>query len=90
MNPTQSPTPLPPPSNDWPARLDEAAFHGLAGDVVRTLRPHTEADDAAILVQFLVAFGAAVGRSHYFAVESAHHYANEFAVIIGTTSKARH
>jgi hypothetical protein len=41
--------------------LDPAAFHGLAGKLVDTLRPHTEADDAALLLTFLAAFGNAVG-----------------------------
>ena len=42
--------------------LGERAFHGLAGEFVKVLSPHTEADPAALLVQTLVAFGAAVGR----------------------------
>jgi hypothetical protein len=42
-------------------RLSELALYGLPGDVVATLDPHTEADPSAVLVSFLVAFGAAVG-----------------------------
>jgi hypothetical protein len=30
----------------WPEPLGEAAFHGLAGDIVRVIEPHTEADRA--------------------------------------------
>lgn len=46
----------------WPDPPDEVAFHGLAGDIVRAIEPHTEADPVALLVQFLVAFGSVVGR----------------------------
>src|SRR5215469_2543545 len=35
----------------WPV-LDGATLHGLAGDVVKALNPHTEADPVSILVQF--------------------------------------
>jgi hypothetical protein len=45
--------------------LDEHAFLGLAGDVVRMFRPHTEAADVAILVDFLTSFGNAVGPRPY-------------------------
>jgi hypothetical protein len=44
----------------WP-KLDPAALHGLAGDAVRLLEPHTEADPAGLLVCLLAAFGNAVG-----------------------------
>ncbi|MFC1944493.1 hypothetical protein ACFLX5_03240 [Chloroflexota bacterium] len=30
----------------WPNPLEEEAFYGLAGDVVRAIAPHTEADPA--------------------------------------------
>jgi hypothetical protein len=69
--------------------LDPPALHGLAGDIVGTLEPHTEADPAAILAQFLVAFGNAVGRSPHALVESTSHQLNTNALIVGRTSRAR-
>ena len=39
--------------------MNDDAFHGLAGDVIRRIEPHTESDPAALLVQFLIAFGKA-------------------------------
>ena len=59
---------------EWPKPLAVEAFHGLAGDVVRTIEPHSEADVAALLIQFLAAFGVAAGRFAYFAVEADRHY----------------
>jgi hypothetical protein len=72
-----------------PRGLDDVAFHGLAGEVVRTLEPHSEADPAALLVTLLVEFGNAVGRNPHIRVEADRHGAAEYAVIVGNTSKAR-
>lgn len=72
----------------WP-KLSEAAVHGLAGEIVHTIDPHTEADPVAVLVQFLTMFGSAVGPSPYFEVGADRHSANLFTLIVGTTSKGR-
>jgi hypothetical protein len=72
----------------WPT-MDEAAYYGLAGDIERTIAPHTEADPAAILIQFLVYFGNVVGNSPYYLVEADKHHANLFAVLVGQSAKGR-
>jgi hypothetical protein len=69
--------------------MNAKAHHGLIGDVIRTFEPHTEADPAALLVQFLVMFGNVIGRSAHFKVEGDTHFLNLFAVIAGASSKAR-
>lgn len=73
----------------WPATLKEDALHGLAGELVQVIAPHTEADPAAILLQVLVSFGALVGRGPHVKVEGDKHHANLNALIVGDTSKAR-
>jgi hypothetical protein len=73
----------------WPARLEPGAFHGLAGELVETIDPHTEADRPALLMQFLVAVGNVVGRGPFFTAGADHHYTNEFAVLVGASSKGR-
>src|SRR3954452_6401857 len=73
----------------FPPPPQPAAFHGLAGQIVASIAPHTEADPVAILAQLLVAFGAAVGRGAYFSVEATRHHPNEFLVLVGDTAKAR-
>ncbi len=78
-----------PQSISWPNPPDEAAFHGLAGDVVRLITPHSEADRVALLVQFLAAFGNIIGRMPHFVAEAAYHALNLFLVLVGVTSKAR-
>lgn len=69
--------------------LGEDAYHGIAGEIVRKIEPHSEADPAAILVQFLAAFGSAVGRGPGFPVEADRHHANLFVGIAGDTATAR-
>jgi hypothetical protein len=53
------------------------------------IEPHTEADPAALLIQFLIAFGSLVGRSPFFPAGADHHYSNEFGVLVGASSKGR-
>ncbi|MSQ17762.1 MAG: hypothetical protein EXR54_09440 [Dehalococcoidia bacterium] len=81
---TTQPDPRP-----WPKPLAEEAFHGLAGEVVRTIEPHTESDPAAILLDFLISFGNAVGRPPHAVAEADRHGLNLFGVLVGETSKAR-
>ncbi|MDP7627073.1 MAG: hypothetical protein QF530_04055 [SAR202 cluster bacterium] len=76
-------------SEGWPGPLDEAAFHGLAGRVVETISPHTEADKAALLLNFLTYYGNAVGNVPHAVAEGAKHGTNLFVCIVGATSKGR-
>jgi hypothetical protein len=78
------PEPLP-----WPDPPGDEAFHGLAGDIVRAIEPISEADSTALLIQVLVAFGNVISRAAFFSVEADRHHGNEFAVLVGRTSKAR-
>ncbi len=73
----------------WPDDLEDEAYHGLAGEVIRELEPYTEADNAAILMNFLVAFGNAIGRQAYMQVGADRHFGNLFCLLIGNTAKAR-
>jgi hypothetical protein len=73
----------------WPDPPDPQAFHGLAGEVVARIEPHTEADPAAILGQFLVAVGSLIGRHAHFRVNATRHYTNLFLVIVGNSAHAR-
>jgi hypothetical protein len=72
----------------WPT-LEETALLGLAGDFVRLIEPHSESDPAALLMQFLAAYGNCIGRTAHFVVEADKHYMNLFAVLVGSTSSGR-
>ena len=80
---------IPVAETHWPDPIDPAAFHGLAGDFVRAVEPHSEADPVALLVQFMVGFGNAIGRRAHFRAESDQHFLNLFSVLVGRTSKGR-
>ncbi len=73
----------------WPAPLAPGSFCGLTGDIVRAIEPHSEADPAALLVQFLTMFGNAIGRSAHFIAEADLHYTNIFTALVGATAKGR-
>jgi hypothetical protein len=73
----------------WPDPLGAEAFQGLTGDVVRTIAPHSEADEAALLIQTLTAFGSVVGHNPFFRTESDFHFLNLFCTLVGKTSKGR-
>jgi hypothetical protein len=73
----------------WPDPPGPAAYHGPAGELVRLIEPHTEADPVALLTQFLVAFGNCLGRLPHFIIEATAHYLNLFAVLVGDSSKSR-
>jgi 5S rRNA maturation endonuclease (ribonuclease M5) len=74
---------------EFPAPPDEAAFYGLAGDIVRRIEPHTEADPVALLLQVLTVFGNIIGRDAYTVADGARHYLKLFTVLVGKTSKGR-
>ena len=57
--------------------------------MVATILPHTESDPVALLLQFLVSFGNAVGRNPYYQVESDQHFTNLFAILVGQSAKSR-
>jgi hypothetical protein len=81
--------PISPFSPEWPKKLGEEAYHGLAGQFVAAVSPASESDPVALLAQFLVAVGNAVGRTAYATAEADRHYTNEFIVVVGKSAKGR-
>jgi hypothetical protein len=64
----------------WPV-LDDKALYGLAGDLVRTIAPHAEADPAALLIQTLLEFGNVIDHKPHCMAEADYHGLNEFTVL---------
>lgn len=77
------------PLATWPAPMARDAFYGLAGIVSDVIGPHSEADEAALLVSFLTAFGNCIGRGAYYEVEADQHRTNLFTTLVGDTGKGR-
>src|SRR5215216_483757 len=77
-----------PVEHRWPA-LEEEAYCGLPGEIVRAIEPHTEADPVAVLMNLLCAYGNAIGRGAHMRVEGDVHNLKLYAGLVGETSKGR-
>jgi hypothetical protein len=73
----------------WPHEMAPEAFIGPAGDFVRLVEPHTEADPTALLGNFLVATGVLFGREAYAVADGRKHYAVESLLVTGQTGSGR-
>jgi len=73
----------------YPKPIDNKAYYGLAGDIVRLIEPHTEADSVALLVNFLTCYGNIIGDKPHFKVGADRHSLKIFTVLVGESSKSR-
>lgn len=69
--------------------LPETVYHGLPGRIVRLVEPHTEADNAALLIQLLAGFGSLIGKTAHFRIGADCHYTKLFVVLVGATATGR-
>ena len=72
----------------WP-ELPQEAYYGLAGEIVTTIEPRSEADSVALLMHLLVDFGNMVGRGPYFSVGGTTHHTNLNCVHVGGTASRK-
>ena len=77
------------PSTDWPAPMRAEAFHGIAGEFVRLVEPHTEADPVALLVSFLAAAGSAIGAGVCDQIGADRHTARIWPIVVGDSATGR-
>jgi len=73
----------------YPNKLEEAAYYGLAGEIVRTIEPNSESDPCSLLMNLLTAFGNVIENNAYFMVGADKHPCKLFCVFVGDTSKGR-
>ena len=73
----------------WPDRLRPEAYHGISGEIVRMIEPHSEADPVALLMHLLVGFGNVVGRASHFRVGGTTHHTNLNCVHVGSTASRK-
>ncbi|MEO7651399.1 MAG: DUF3987 domain-containing protein [Bryobacteraceae bacterium] len=73
----------------WPEDMAPEAFHGIAGEIVSTIEPHSEADPVAVLIHLLISFGNMVGRAPHFVVGGTTHHANLYSVNVGATASRK-
>jgi hypothetical protein len=72
----------------WPEPIGAEGFRGLAGKIVLAIMPYSEADPAAVLINFLIGFGNLIGRTAHF-IADREHYTNLFALLVGDTSTGK-
>jgi hypothetical protein len=73
----------------WPSPMRAEAFHGLPGEFVAMVEPHSEADKHGLLVQFLAAAGNAIGRGPGYMADGAFHPTLLWPVLVGVSAKSR-
>lgn len=81
--------PLPPDGTPatggaWPEPLEDAAYHGVLGEIAQAVAPLTEADPVAVLGTLLVMFGAACG-GHRSMYQGSQQRANLSLLLVGET-----
>ena len=74
---------------EYPPPLDEVALYGLAGEIIKAIEAHSEADPIALLMNFLTVFGNVIGCGSWFMVGAEKHHLKLFCTFAGESSKAR-
>jgi hypothetical protein len=74
---------------EWPDEPDPIVYHGLAGQIIGMLAPHTEAGLMAIHAQVIAGFGNMIGPMPYWQVEATKHRGTLNVCIVGDTAKSR-
>lgn len=70
-------------------RLGDDAKIGLAGRVLREIDPHSEADEVAILINFLTYFSNNMGQNPFFMIQGDKVFAKLFSVVAGKSADGR-
>jgi hypothetical protein len=73
----------------YPKPIGPAGYHGIAGEYIRLVEPHTEADPNYMLLYFLCAAGNIIGRGPHIVACGDEHFANLFVCAVGSTSTGR-
>jgi Protein of unknown function (DUF3987) len=73
----------------YPEPIADTGYHGLAGEYIRFVAPHTEADPNFMLLYLLAAAGSVIGRGPHVRAGGDRHYANLYVCAVGSTSRGR-
>jgi hypothetical protein len=72
-----------------PKAMAAEAFHGIVGEIVEAVAPHTEASREALLVDALAQLGSCIGNGPHAYASGARHGVNDFYVFVGSTGVSR-
>lgn len=73
----------------YPEAPNDLAYHGLLGEIVHAVAPHTEADPVGILLTLISACGNIMGRNPHWQVSGSRHAFKVYPVLVGVTSQGR-
>ena len=76
-------------SAPWPKPLGPEVRIGVLGDFLDLVEEQTEADPAAMVLDFLTRVGNVVGRAPHFEVSGDRHCCNLFSAVVGDTGQGR-
>jgi hypothetical protein len=74
---------------DYPKPIGAKGFQGIAGEYIRLVEPHTEADPNYMLLYFLCLAGNVIGRGPHVVACGDQHYANLYICAVGPTASGR-
>lgn len=74
---------------NFPEPMNDLAYYGLAGEIVKAIEPHTEGDPVALLINLLTFYGNVVGNNAHVGVEATKHPGRLFSVTVGDSSVGR-
>ena len=74
---------------DYPKPIGARGFYGIAGEYIRLVEPHTEADPNYMLLYFLCLAGNVIGRGPYVVAGGDQHYTNLYVCAVGPTASGR-
>lgn len=72
-----------------PTSLEPEALHGLPGEIVAAIDPHTESHPAAVLASLVTGIGCLTGSGPAVYRDAGRQTANEFACLVGLSAKGR-
>lgn len=79
----------PSPVVKTPKPMASEAYHGIVGEIVETVAPHTEASREGLLVDALAQLGNSIGRGPHGYASGARHGVNDFFVLVGASGSGR-
>ncbi|KAF0250395.1 MAG: hypothetical protein FD167_194, partial [bacterium] len=70
---------------NFPTAVGQAAYHGVLGEIIRTIAPHSESNPESILLTIIMMMGNIIGRRCYFEVARTRHYPILNIAVVGST-----
>jgi hypothetical protein len=77
------------PAKRTPKPMAQEAYHGVVGEIVERVAPHTESSREALLVDALAQLGNCMDRGPHGFASGSRHGVNDFFVLVGPSGSGR-